>query len=124
MLLGSKTISLEEFKIQYSVCFVWFAKLQPYKFESFYHRFDITMEHYSNILKEILTDSIFKMVPFPIVVLEWKKNKENNYSKILYLTCVLSSCQNTVRFRLASFIVDKTGSALKLAQNQYILVTS
>lgn len=49
MLLGSKTISLEEFKIQYSVCFVWFAKLQPYKFESFYHRFDITMEHYSNI---------------------------------------------------------------------------
>lgn len=74
--------------------------------------------------KEILTDSIFKMVPFPIVVLEWKKNKENNYSKILYLTCVLSSCQNTVRFWLASFIVDKTGSALKLAQNQYILVTS
>lgn len=64
------------------------------------------------------------MVPFPIVVLEWKKNKENNYSKILYLTCVLSSCQNTVRFWLASFIVDKTGSALKLAQNQYILVTS
>lgn len=201
MLLGSKTISLEEFKIQYSVCFVWFAKLQPYKFESFYHRFDITMEHYSNIKhrlnihmkqvafkywylkvfwsrrlfgwniiedlsllqekkniltiffirkkmqhnisilnseltttttsmryiwnkKKILTDLIFKMVPIPIVVLEWKKNKENNYSKILYLTCVLSSCQNTVRFRLASFIVDKTGSALKLAQNQYILVTS
>lgn len=49
MLLGSKTISLEEFKIQYSVCFVWFAKLQPYKFESVNHRFDITMEHYSNI---------------------------------------------------------------------------
>lgn len=49
MLLGSKTISLEEFKIQYSVCSVWFAKLQPYKFESFYHRFDITMAHYSNI---------------------------------------------------------------------------
>lgn len=49
MLLGSKTISLEEFKIQYSVCFVWFAKLQPYKFESVNHRFDITMEHFSNI---------------------------------------------------------------------------
>lgn len=49
LLLGSKTISLEEFKIQYSVCFVWFAKLQPYKFESVNHRFDITMEHYSNI---------------------------------------------------------------------------
>lgn len=76
------------------------------------------------IKKKILTDLIFKMVPIPIVVLEWKKNKENNYSKILYLTCVLSSCQNTVRFWLASFIVDKTGSALKLAQNQYILVTS